>query len=83
MFPEKCSGCGNCVKKCQINALSLIETEPGNPKSKKAHVNKNRCIGCGLLREAAKKAGRLKDNNRSNQSTCKFPSNLHFPTSNL
>ncbi|ABB13766.1 4Fe-4S binding protein [Carboxydothermus hydrogenoformans] len=55
IFPEKCSGCGNCVKKCQINALSLIETEPGNPKSKKAHVNKNRCIGCGVCVTFCKK----------------------------
>jgi ferredoxin len=37
-----CKGFGKCVKRCQVNAVSLAVPE------KKAEVNLNRCIGCGL-----------------------------------
>ncbi|MFX0077324.1 MAG: ATP-binding protein [Candidatus Hermodarchaeota archaeon] len=36
----KCIGCGICVEKCPIEAISLIDG--------KARVLKNRCIGCGV-----------------------------------
>ena len=38
--PDTCKGCGVCVKRCQMEALSLAD--------KKAVLNLNRCIGCGL-----------------------------------
>jgi ferredoxin len=52
---EKCVGCGSCVKRCQVHALTLVEQEPGNPKSKKAVLNKDLCLGCGVCVSACKK----------------------------
>ncbi|MBN2863572.1 MAG: 4Fe-4S binding protein [Bacteroidales bacterium] len=37
---DKCSGCGTCLDRCQMDALSLNDG--------KAVVNTDRCIGCGL-----------------------------------
>jgi electron transport complex protein RnfB len=36
----KCSGCGTCIDRCQMDALSLNDG--------KALLNPDRCIGCGL-----------------------------------
>lgn len=38
--PDICSGCGDCLERCQMNALSL----PNGA----AELNQARCIGCGL-----------------------------------
>jgi electron transport complex protein RnfB len=38
---EKCSGCGVCVEKCQVNAIQLDE------QSGHTTINLDRCIGCG------------------------------------
>ncbi|MBN1160737.1 MAG: 4Fe-4S dicluster domain-containing protein [Dehalococcoidales bacterium] len=35
---ELCNGCGECVAKCQLNAITVDD---------KARVNLDRCIGCG------------------------------------
>jgi len=37
---DKCIGCGNCTKRCQVHAISFI----GNY----ATVDHEKCIGCGL-----------------------------------
>jgi electron transport complex protein RnfB len=37
--PELCQGCGTCVKRCQMEALSIVDGI--------AVVNLDRCIGCG------------------------------------
>jgi len=37
--PELCNGCEVCVKRCQMEAINMIDD--------KASVNLNRCIGCG------------------------------------
>jgi len=37
---ESCSGCGKCVARCQVGAVSVAD--------KKAQINLSRCIGCGL-----------------------------------
>lgn len=37
--PEKCDGCGACVKKCQIGAVKLVRD--------KAVVDEKNCLGCG------------------------------------
>ena len=34
-----CTGCWNCSKRCNMDAISIIE--------KKANINLDRCIGCG------------------------------------
>ncbi len=36
---QLCQGCGDCLKKCQFNALSLDGT---------ITVNEHRCVGCGV-----------------------------------
>ena len=38
--PEKCEGCGKCIERCQMKAISL--------KDNVAFVNREKCIGCGL-----------------------------------
>lgn len=38
--PDKCKGCGVCVKRCQVNAIA--------EKDGVAVVDRKRCIGCGL-----------------------------------
>lgn len=45
--PSLCKGCGLCVKRCNLNAVKLIESEH-DPQKKMASVNITRCIGCGL-----------------------------------
>ena len=37
---DTCKGCGACVKRCQMEAISLAD--------KQAVLDLNRCIGCGL-----------------------------------
>jgi ferredoxin len=37
-----CTGCGICVQRCQVSAITLC----GTPH--KAQINNQRCIGCGL-----------------------------------
>ncbi len=46
---EKCNGCGVCVKRCQMEAITVNE-------NKKAEINLSRCIGCGLCVTTCKKA---------------------------
>ena len=38
--PEKCTGCGLCLRRCQMEALDIVDGV--------AMVNLDRCIGCGL-----------------------------------
>lgn len=38
--PATCAGCGTCVQRCQVGAISLADSV--------ATVDKERCIGCGL-----------------------------------
>ena len=40
--PSVCVGCGKCVARCQVNAVTV------KAKGDKAVINLSRCIGCGL-----------------------------------
>ena len=39
---DTCKGCGACVKRCQVDAVSVSQ------KKQPAVVNQDRCIGCGV-----------------------------------
>jgi len=39
--PNKCEGCGTCIQRCQMHAISASKDEI-------AIVNREKCIGCGL-----------------------------------
>jgi Pyruvate/2-oxoacid:ferredoxin oxidoreductase delta subunit len=45
---DACVGCGLCVKRCPVQALSVRE--------KKAEADAKRCIGCGVCRVVCKRA---------------------------
>ncbi|MFW9895391.1 MAG: 4Fe-4S binding protein [Candidatus Thorarchaeota archaeon] len=38
--PELCTGCGTCVERCQIHAITLTDD--------KSFIDRKRCIGCGI-----------------------------------
>lgn len=44
---ESCSGCGKCVRRCQVDAVKEIDAAPGT-KQKKYYIDPDRCFGCGL-----------------------------------
>jgi len=55
---EKCTGCGICIKRCQMDAITRID-------KKNMALNLDRCIGCGLcVTKCAKGAVNLKKKNR-------------------
>ncbi|MBN2436972.1 MAG: 4Fe-4S dicluster domain-containing protein [Deltaproteobacteria bacterium] len=46
---ESCTGCGDCVTICPVQAMSLVSAnDPHRPKAKKAHLREEICLGCGL-----------------------------------
>ena len=54
LIEEKCTGCGECAKSCQVHAISLPEE---NDSLQKATINVSRCLGCGLcVSHCARKA---------------------------
>ena len=38
--PESCKKCGICVKRCQMDAVTMVE--------ERVELQQDRCIGCGL-----------------------------------
>jgi Pyruvate/2-oxoacid:ferredoxin oxidoreductase delta subunit len=58
---DKCSACGVCVKRCQMEAITKFETKLETKLDKHVELNLDRCIGCGLcVTTCAKKALSLK-----------------------
>lgn len=52
--PDKCTGCRECVARCQFGAISY------SPYFEKAILNMKKCAGCGLCRDTcAQKAIKL------------------------
>jgi ferredoxin len=44
-----CTGCGQCVNACPVDAMSLVSANnPRKPKAKKARLREEICLGCGL-----------------------------------
>jgi 4Fe-4S ferredoxin len=59
--PNRCTGCGNCVVSCPVNALELYTIDPitkekiyrvVNGKSISLDVNLELCAGCGVCVKA-------------------------------
>jgi ferredoxin len=50
---ENCTGCGQCVNACPVEAMSLVSAnDPLKPKRKKAILREEICLGCGLCVKA-------------------------------
>jgi NAD-dependent dihydropyrimidine dehydrogenase PreA subunit len=50
---ENCTGCGQCVNACPVEAMSLVSAnDPLKPKRKKAALREEICLGCGLCVKA-------------------------------
>ncbi len=58
---ETCNGCGKCVDRCPVAAMTLVSAnDPRYPKRSVAHVDPERCLGCGVCIDACKKTNSLK-----------------------
>lgn len=50
-----CTGCGQCVNACPVEAMTLVSAnDPGKPKKKKARLREEVCLGCGLCVRSCK-----------------------------
>ena len=46
---ENCNGCGKCVSLCPVEAMTLVSSnDPVRPDSKKAKLEEDICLGCGV-----------------------------------
>lgn len=46
---ESCEGCGRCVMRCAVRAISMVPVDrPRGKKRKEPHIDTDRCIGCGV-----------------------------------
>ena len=52
IISENCSGCGICIKKCPVDAITLT-TDTANRKI--AKINYDRCFGCGVCAKSCNK----------------------------
>ena len=44
-----CNGCGKCVSRCPVEAMTLVSAnDPNKPMRKKAVLNEDLCLGCGV-----------------------------------
>jgi len=59
IIPEKCIGCGLCLKVCIYNALTLRERPEHPKKYKLAVIDLNKCTFCGACVEECKKYGAI------------------------
>jgi ferredoxin len=65
---DKCTGCGLCIKRCQMDAITRIGKD-------RVELDLNRCIGCGLcVTKCTKEAVSLKRKKR----TTKPPVNIEL-----
>jgi len=59
--PERCSGCGNCVEACPVDAIELFTIDPvtrekiyqvQDGEAVSIDLNSELCAGCGVCVEA-------------------------------
>ncbi len=44
-----CTGCGDCVAACPVEAMTLVSAnDPAHPRMKRAKVDAAMCLGCGV-----------------------------------
>jgi len=57
-----CNGCGKCLDRCPVEAMSLVSAnDPLHKKKKKARLNDDICLGCGVcVRSCPQDSIRLK-----------------------
>ncbi|BBO90216.1 4Fe-4S dicluster domain-containing protein [Desulfosarcina ovata] len=57
---DSCNGCGKCVERCPVAAMSLVSAnDPHHPKRKVAQVDAGHCLGCGVCLSACTKTASL------------------------
>jgi ferredoxin len=50
-----CSGCGDCVAVCPVEAMTLVSAnDPSHPKRKRAKLDEDICLGCAVCVRACK-----------------------------
>jgi ferredoxin len=52
---ENCTGCGECSKYCQFDAIEMISFSENGKKRRKYSVVAERCFGCGICETKCKK----------------------------
>ncbi len=51
-----CTGCGDCVAACPVEAMTFVTAnDPAHPKLKKAKLDADICLGCGVCVRACNK----------------------------
>ena len=52
---DACTGCGQCINVCPVEAMSLVSaSNPRKPQTKKARLREEICLGCGLCIRACR-----------------------------
>jgi ferredoxin len=52
---DACTGCGQCINVCPVEAMSLVSANnPRKPQTKKARLREEICLGCGLCIRACR-----------------------------
>ena len=59
---KTCNGCGKCLDRCPVEAMSLVSAnDPLHKKKKKARLDDDICLGCGVcVRSCPQESIRLK-----------------------
>ena len=55
---ERCDGCGRCVTRCPVEAMTTVSADDlHEPAGKYARVDEDLCLGCGLCVRACTRGG--------------------------
>jgi ferredoxin len=52
---ENCTGCGECSKYCQFEAIEMISFLDNGKERKKYKIDAEKCFGCGICEVKCKK----------------------------
>lgn len=52
---ENCTGCGECAKYCQFNAIERIDYSDNGREKKKYQIVAEKCFGCGICEPKCKR----------------------------